>query len=676
MPTNAGVLEQIGERGLLLPELISRGLAANDRLKFYLTLLQTAHVHAQAPGQQVPNLRSEREASGISDPSLDEVVGASRMVTGSTVYIPGVASIVEHVLGDARHMVEPIAAAAAWRGDLAERAALYARRLDEQAARAPACTDDQISATTIETFTKLPGNGHDSMHQLVMDLHWELNRLQASVSVEVIDGAHAYGLGDSDRRLVRAFMKGINETAPLKFDHPGLETTATRDGDHLSIQNALGATDGHVVVVHVAGPAVTLIYTDVRRARAKFVRDLLAAHKVTWSTDGHGQNTEGNAQNTEGNGQKADGNGRSTDGNGRSTGGFDVNVGSYTAADDEGLERFLSHLGSRLVFLIDWTRARKRLSRVVKKSDATELLKWAADNNIGHEAFLKAGDVKLIHNALDRAAPTQIHYGARLDEILGRDAAKRFLMSVLRIASAGVARRSSPRLIDDEIEAELMMYLQRSDRSFLGAIADHAMVVAGIVEWIRRAIAQLKRHERVDGSQAAALLKSWKIDADAIIRRTWRAIDSVEHGAQLRRLLSQGDKAVRALQEAAFILTLVPTGIDGGVADLLDQLADLASRAVTEYIRCLEDARDLSRGAARPDLERFLVTVDRLVNLEDSCDEAERAIRERVLRGPSTDFREVYVLSELTRGLDRATDSVVQSGLLVRDYVLSIAPGA
>jgi len=312
----------------------------------------------------------------------------------------------------------------------------------------------------------------------------------------------------------------------------------------------------------------------------------------------------------------------------------------------------------------------------VRKSDAAELLKWAADNNIGHEAFLNAGDVRLIHNALDRAAPTQLHYGARLDEILGRDAAKRFLMSVLRIASTGAARRSSPRLIDDEIEAELMMYLQRSDRSFLGAVVDHAMVIAEMVDWIRRAIAQLKNHQHPDGAGSAALLKSWKTDAGIIISRTRRSIDTVEHGAQLRRLLSEGDKAVKVLDEAAFVLTLLPNGIDSGVADLLDQLADLTSRAVREYVRCLEDARDLSRGAARPDLERFLVTVDRLVTLEDSCDEAERAIRERVLRGPSSDFREVYVLAELTRRLDLATDSVVQSGLLVRDYVLSIAPGA
>ena len=490
------MLEQIGERSLLLPELINRGLAANDRLQYDLTLLQTARVYAQAPGQQIPNLRHEREDSGITDSAFDDVIAASRMVTDSTVYIPGVASIVEHVLDDVRHMVDPIAAASSWRGDLAERAALYARRLDEQAARAPSCTDDEIPSGTIDAFTRLPSNGHDSLHQLVMDLHWELNRLQASVSVEVIDGAHAYGLGDSDRRLVRAFMRGVNQTAPLKLDHPGLDTTATHDGDHLSIQSDLGVADTHVVVVHVAGLVATLIYTDVHRARAQFVRDLLEPHHLTWSTDGHGSHADG----------------------------YDMSVGSFTAADEDALDQFLTYLGSRLVFLIGWNRARKRLSRVVRKSDAAELLKWAADNNIGHEAFLKAGDVRLIHNALDRAAPTQIYYGARLDEILGRDAAKRFLMSVLRIASTGAARRSSPRLIDDEIEAELMMYLQRSDRSFLGAVADHAMVIAEMVDWIRRAIAQLKNHQQPDGAGSAALLKSWKTDAGTIIR-LYEALD-------------------------------------------------------------------------------------------------------------------------------------------------------
>ena len=65
----------------------------------------------------------------------------------------------------------------------------------------------------------------------------------------------------------------------------------------------------------------------------------------------------------------------------------------------------------------------------------------------------------------------------------------------------------------------------------------------------------------------------------------------------------------------------------------------------------------------------------RLAMIENSCDDAERAVRERMFRGAATDFRQVYVVSELTRQLDRATDSLVHSGLLVRDYVLSVSPG-
>jgi uncharacterized protein Yka (UPF0111/DUF47 family) len=645
MATKAGILEHIGERSLLLPELINRGLAANDRLKYYLTLLQTAYSHAQSPGAPVPDLRNEREAAGVSDETLDAVVGASRMVTSNAVHIPGAGAIVDRIFEDVRQMLEPVLTAAAMHGDLSERSGIYTRRLNEQLARAPSLTDDQLSGGAIETLTRLTSNGHDTIHQIVMDLHWELNQLQASVSVELLDGAHVYGLTDVDRQLVRAFMRGVHETAALKFNHPGLETTATRDGDHLTIQNDLGVTDAHVVVIHVKESVATIIYTDVHRARARFIRELLEPHQVAWTeaADEHG---------------------------------FEMTTGSYEAANPAALEQFLTALGSRLVFLIDWNRARKKLARFVRKSEAIALLKWAADNNIGHEAFLQAGDIKLIHTALARATSMQMPYGARLDEILGRDGANRFLMSVLRIASTALSRRWSPRLIDDEIEAELLMYLQRSDRTLLGAVTEHAMLLAGMVERIRRAIVDLRaRHATADTARTAALMRAWKSDADTIIQKARLTIDTVAHAEHLRRLLSEGDRAVKVLEEAAFTLTLVPEGIDAAVAALLDELADLASRATREYVRCLEDARDLARSTARPELERFLVAVDRLATLEDSCDQAERAVRERMFRGPAADYRELYVVSELTRQLDCATDSVVHSGLLVRDYVLSVSPG-
>ena len=646
MATKAGILEQIGERSLLLPEHINQGLAANDRLKYYLTLLQTAYAYAGSPGGQAPDLCNEREGAGIADEALDTVVGNSRMLSPTVVHIPGAAAILERIFADVRKMLEPVAAASAMHGELVERAAIYTRRLNEQAARAPTGTDDQISASVIETLTRLTSNGHDTIHRIVMDLHWELTRLQGTVCVELLDGAHIYGLRDTDRQLVRAFMRGIHETAPLKFDHPGLETMSTRDGDHLAIQNDLGAADAHVVVIHVKDLKATVIYTDAHRVRARFIRELLEPHDILWTatTNGHG---------------------------------FEVCTGSYDAPDQEALERFLTAVGSRLVFLIDWNRARKRLSRFVRKSDAIELLKWAAANNIGHEAFLKTGDIKLIHTALARATSTHVQYGARLDEILGRDGAKCFLMSVLQIASTGLSRRSSPRLIDDEIEAELLMYLQRSDRTLLGAMAEHALVLAGMIERIHKVIGQLRGpHAPADTMRTATLMRNWKSDADMILERARRTIDSVADGWHLRRLLSEGDRASKVLDEAAFTLTLVPDGIDGSIAALLDELADLASRAAREYVRCLEDARDLSRTTGRAELERFLVAVDRLAEIEHSCDEAERAVRERMFRGNATDFRQVYVVSELTRQLDRATDSLVHSGLLVRDYVLSVSPGA
>ena len=644
MATKSDILEQIGQRSLRLPELINHGLAAHDRLRYYLMLLHAAYAHAQSPEGPVPDLRNEREAADLPDKELDQIVGASHMVTRSIAHIPGSSEILERVFADVRAMLDPVTVSAAMHGELAERAGIYTRRFEEQVARVPPSGDEQMTASVIETLTRVTSNGHDSLHRLVMDLQWELNRLQATVAIELLDGAHVYGLTDVDRHLVRAFMRGVHQTASLKFDHPGLETTATRDGDRLSIQNDLGATEANVFVIHVTGLDVTIHYADVHRGRSQFLRDLLEPHHIVWkdTTDPRG---------------------------------FEISTGSCRVDDADAMEPLLATLASRLVFLIDWNRARKRLGRFVRKADASALLKWAADNNIGHQGFLRAGDIRLIHTALARAASTQLPLGSRLDEILGRDGANRFLMSVLQITASGLHRRLSPRLIDDEIEAELLTYLQRADRTVLGAIADHAVVLASMVERIRGTVTKLRAHDGADAVRTAELVRSWKSEADSIIERARCSVDTVDHGRQLRRLLSEGERAVKVFEEAAFTLTLVPDTLDTDVASLLDQLADLASRAARDYVRCLEDARELSRGNGRSGLERFLVTVDRLVMMEDSCDEADRKLMERMFRGNGIDFRTVYVIAELTRQLDRATDSLVHSGLLVRDYVLSVSPG-
>lgn len=641
VPTRRRPSRAMADAGTLLPEQINRGLAAHDELKYYLRLLHAAGAHAQAPNQAPLTLRAEREASGVTDASLDAVVAGSRAVGPGVVRIPSAASILSRVVTNVRQMLDPVLAAAADRGDLHERSERYRHRLEMLMAKAGAARDDQLPTSAVVAMTERAEQGGDSLHQLAIELHWELNRLQSNVVVETIDGAETYGLSEGDRLLVRAFMKGVTETAILKFDHPGFRTRAMRDGDHLLIQNDLGTAHASIRI-GVAARSAGVIYTDPQRRRVRFLRDLLRPYALSWDVGA------------------ADGNAES-------------NVAQYSAPSQEEFERFLAHLGSRLVFLIDWNRARQRLSSLVKDTDAMALLKWAADNNVGHRAFLQAGDVQLVHTALERAAPSQIRSSGRLDDLLGRDAARLFLMAVLRIVSSGVSSGRSARLIDDEIEAELLPYLKRSDRMMLGAVADHATVIAAAADWIGHAVTQLKTHQaRPESAAAIALIRAWRTRADEFVRRTLRLLDRSTELEHLRQLMANGDHAVKALEQAAFTLTLLPAEGDPALMTLLDSFCGLFASGVREYVRLLEEARDLTRAPDRADLERFLVAVDRLVALDDHCDAAERSVLERLIRGPA-DFRVLHLLSTVVEHLSAAFDALVRSSLIVRDHVLGIS---
>ena len=628
----------------LLPELIDRGLAAHDQLKYFLALLQHAAAHADTPNLAPATLRAEREAGGVADASLDSIVAASRSVGKDVVHIPGGGSIVGRVFANIRQMLEPVQASAASRGDLRERADGYQHRLNRLLTETSSDDGDNLTTAALAAMTRRGNHGLDSAHQLATDLRWELNRLQANVVLEPIDGADTYGLTEGDRMMVRAFMKGVRETAALKFDHPGLRTTSTRDRDHLSIRNDLGSTGAHVQI-RVGPHAVTVTYTDRHGPHLRFFRDLMRPYELRWDApSGHGT--------------------------------VEHSSGEYHAESPDALEAFLSHVGSRLVFLIDWNLARRRLSHFVKSEDAVSLLTWAADNNIGHRAFLQAGDVHLVHSALERAAPALLRNSSRLDDLLGRDAARLFLMAVLRIASAGIAGGRSPRLIDDEIEAELLLYIRRSDRTLLGAAADHATVMAAAIEWIAHGVTRLKRHEsRLDSAAAVSLIRTWRTRADEFARRTTRLIDHSNELHHFRRLMTDGDHAVKSLEHAAFALTLIPAETDAALLSMLDSMCSLVSNGIHEYVRLLEEARDLTRSPDRSDLERFLVTVDRLVALDEHCDAAERLMLERLIRGPA-DFRELHLISGIARHLDVAFDALVRSSLMVRDHVLGVAPGA
>ncbi len=639
MTQKIDIVEQLGERSLVLPELIARGLAANDRAKYYMALLLACRDHADAsPGAEAADLRSDRIAVGEDDPTLDALAARSRRDADGNVVVPAVAEVHARLLASIDEMLAPVGV-----GDGPSPRAGEAFETRLEALRSSSAPDgDHLPPSYFDRVSRAERAGGDSLHLLVMDLHKALNRMQAELYAESIDGASTYGLRDEDRALVQAFMRGVNATSALKLAHPGLGTTATRSGNRLVIQNDIGTTDAHVLVAHVDGLELSITYTDIHVPRGQFFQELFTPLGAVWTVRASG-----------------------------GAGGYETRGGRLVAGSREELERNLAFLGSRLVFLIDWNRARKRLSRFVGKGDAVGILRWAAEHDIGHRAFLEAGGERLISRALERIPGVHLPYGARLDEVVGADLARGFLMSVLRITSEGFANGRSLRLIRDEVEAELIELFHQAEQGAITHVTDHAALVGAIAGSLRDAL--LRAATAADATsvtQAAERAKRWETRADEIVRAARGASRQSAGASAVARLLAEADDVADGLEEATFRLTLLQQrGCGAASLGALQELADLAVRGAQSWVRSVEIARDVQHGGGRDDVQDFLVAVDQLVTIEHDSDAAERRAQ-TVFLDHAADFRELHLLSRLASTLEQATDSLARCGLMLKDHVL------
>ena len=100
--TKTAVLEAIGETHLSPSAQIEAALAANDRIKYYFSLLQTAVARADHPEQQPDSLQRDRLACGIENPSLDELAPNSRKENGH-YRLPGCAAVFERIGDDSSY---------------------------------------------------------------------------------------------------------------------------------------------------------------------------------------------------------------------------------------------------------------------------------------------------------------------------------------------------------------------------------------------------------------------------------------------------------------------------------------------------------------------------------------------------------------------------------------------
>ena len=330
-------------------------------------------------------------------------------------------------------------------GDEAES---FRRRLDALAQ--PPADDDVLEHEDIERIAAADRTTGDSLRLLASDVHEALNRLQQEITAETIAGARAFTLRETDRPLVEAFMAGVARTAPLKFDRPGLATTATAANGRLVIENDIGTPDAHVLVVTIEGLAARVTYTDLHRGRLAFFRRMLDGLELRWLPT-----EEWRAERC-------------------AETGYALSVGVFEAADRRELCRFLQDLGSRLVFLIDWNRARKQLRGFAGKSEAVALLDWAAAENLGHLGFLTLGGERAIFKAMEVAAAGRLRFGERLIDVLGRERTIAYLRFALQMATRGLLAGRSASSIEEDLGVELSACFGTAEESLLALACQHA----------------------------------------------------------------------------------------------------------------------------------------------------------------------------------------------------------
>jgi len=664
----------MGKSSLLLPAWIKAALAANDRLKLYLTVVQAAAAHAEHPNAELLDLGRETAAAGLEDRWLRDLPAASSQVDGA-LHIAELRRLAQRLAEALGVMARPLLEVHRTRDGLHERVKHWVDWLGVLGDKHKG--GESLSGEQLRLLTNgkrenkrrhggdKPGDDDDSLHLLVMDLHKQLNQLASTLSTEVIDGAHVWQLLPADHARVEAFMRGLNRTAPLKFDHPGLDTAATRDGKRLLLQNDIGTNDAHVLVVQVEGKTIMLNYSDLHRPRFEFFQALLNPLGAKWA------NTESKVDSSLNQGQA-----------------YTFGTARFECANDSALDKTLEGIGSRIVFLIDWNRARKRLLPFVGKADAIEVLRETARLDAGHMAWLKAGGEQIIFAAMQAAGEGAFRIGDRLDTVLGQADAHAFLVEVLSLASKALLAGQPAALVADETRMLLARRMRQRSSEF-DLIEEHAAYCHALAQAVSDGLAHDvtagsgKGDHKASGKAARGLAeraKVWERKADHLVMRARDQAQRQRRWQPVARLLELSDDIADALEEAAFLMSLIAQdhrqGWSAEVHQILSKLAQAVLSAIQEHIKALAIARRLASrtgsGSDGADSDAFLAASWNVLQSERDCDELLRTARRAILAAIK-DAAALMLANDLAIALELASDRLLVAGYALRDVAFDHA---
>ena len=139
----------------------------------------------------------------------------------------------------------------------------------------------------------------------------------------------------------------------------------------------------------------------------------------------------------------------------------------------------------------------------------------------------------------------------------------------------------------------------------------------------------------------------------------------------MTKLVNAAEDAIDELEQASFLVSLLPRELAENLLQPLSELCDGAISGAEAAVRGLEAAASLSEGnGGEADSEDALSSTARLVDIEHAADRAERAVTRLVLSGDAAGDRSMVVL-ELARSLERASDRMALVGHVLHNQMMS-----
>jgi len=627
----AEAVAHLGQTSLLMPAWIKAGLHANDRLKLLLSLLQSTHAQARSHGQQSLDWRRELRATGQVqlEPLLDWEQVAH--IDDDTLVVPHLDLYFRTLAADLQLMARPVLTNDATSEPDARVAQWHAQLRDWEAL-------DAIDATTLSRLTRGLREQGDSLHLLVMDLHKLLNQRTGELYTDDIDGAHAWQIEEDDHELVSAFMKGLHRTSPLRFSHPGLDTAVTRDGDKLLIQNDIGTNDAHVLVIEVSHRAIELTYSELHKPRFEFFVHMLRELGFSWTTSQPMQSDQLNE--------------------GRP---YMVGRARIDTETRRELRASLEALGSRIVFVIDWNRARKRLQLFVDKATAIELLHQGVRHEYGHMAWLMCGGEQLVFQAMQTTDPGAFQVGDRLDDVLGADTARQYLSQLMAKCTHLRLQGHPQSLLVDEARLLLHEFLRQHNDGF-DLLEEHAAYGHGLAQTCARLFDQ----DPLSMAQVEALAKKakhWEFEADQLLNAARQRADRHARWHTMVDLLTLADDVTDALEEVVFTASIAwrePfTGLPQSTLVVLSALADATFESMQDLVKAIQVVRAWIHSAAPQEKEVFIQLLWKIIRNEMRCDEHLREARLHILRELSPQPALMLIATDVANTLESASDHLL-----------------